>query len=73
MIFWGDGMEIIQGYAEYGIFSSLFVSLLLYTLRENEKRENMYREIIKNLSESFKCLADDVCEIKEKLDEMMKK
>ncbi len=42
---------------QYGIFGALFVSLLVYVMRQNEKREKEYQQTIKALSESIYCAA----------------
>lgn len=48
-----------------GIWAVLFVSLLFYVLRENSKREAKYQDVISSLSDSFECLKDNFCELKD--------
>jgi hypothetical protein len=66
--------------AQFGLFGSLFVFLLVYILKENSKREERYRSTIKELTEilnnTLTKLTCDVSEIKEqirKLDRAYKK
>lgn len=35
--------------SQWGIFAALFVSLLVYVIKQNEKREKEYQEFIKTL------------------------
>ena len=50
-----------------GIFACLFVSLLIYVLKDSRKRESKYQHIIDSLSTKLKTVDDikqDVTEIK---------
>lgn len=44
---------------QYGIFGALFVSLLVYVMKENSKRECEYQKTIKSLSEGIHNTAID--------------
>jgi hypothetical protein len=62
---------LIQAAAEKGIFVILFVFLLLYQVKSNEKREGNYQSIIQNLAEKFDIIRDiqeDVKCIKDKIE-----
>jgi hypothetical protein len=63
---------MLKQYLDYGIVATLFLWLFFYNVRKNEEREQAYRDIIKELSESFRCLSEDVCQIKEKIDNFMR-
>lgn len=41
--------------SQWGIFAALFVSLLVYVIKQNEKREKEYQSFIKQLQESISC------------------
>ena len=51
----------------YGIWAALFVSLMIYVLRDSKKRECKYQETIDKLADSLKIVEDiqeDITEIK---------
>ena len=53
-----------------GIFTALFISLFIYTLKKQEVREEKYQETIKMLGDSIviiKEIKEDVNIIKQKL------
>lgn len=52
---------------ENGVFAVLFVSLFLYVLRENAKREFKYQEIIEKLSS---IIEEKIGKIEIKIDDM---
>ena len=58
---------------QHGIFAALFVSLLVYTMNENQSREREYQTIIKQQSEANSKFADlikiDLTQIKDRLDD----
>ena len=59
--------EIYKLVISQGIFAALFFYLLYYVLDTNNKREENYQEIIKELSQEFKILevvCNDVNDIK---------
>lgn len=70
--------EIIKLAIQQGVWAILFVFMLLYTLKENKKREEKYQETIKqnqeiilSLSDKFEVVEEiknDVNEIKSRLD-----
>jgi len=56
--------EIIKLAASQGIFAVLFVALLFYVLRYNEKREERLLSCLEKLTSQYEGLAHDVGEIK---------
>ena len=67
-------MELIQSALTNGeqiTFSVLFIGMLLYVIKTNDKREENYRETIKELTTAlngFEDLKTAVSEIKTKVD-----
>ena len=67
-------MEIIEATLTNGeqlTFSVLFVGMLLYVIKTNDKREENYRETIKELTTAlngFEDLKNAVADIKTKVD-----
>lgn len=49
-------------------YGGLFLWLLLYVLRTNDKREQRYQDIIENLTQKFEEIKEDVKQIKSKLE-----
>lgn len=43
-------IESLKSTAEYGAFFALFISLLVYTIKQNEKREDSYQKLIDSLN-----------------------
>lgn len=44
---------------QYGIFAGLFIMLLLYVIKTNDKREQLYRETISKLQDSIYSTASE--------------
>jgi preprotein translocase subunit YajC len=63
--------EIVKLAASQGLWALLFVALLFYVLRQNEKRENSYQELLRSLSNSFETLKNDFCDIKDKINKFL--
>ena len=49
--------ELVKGTIEYGIFFGLFVSLLVYVIKNTDRRETEYRKVIDMLSSKILCTA----------------
>ena len=45
--------EIVKMAASQGLWAALWVALLFYVLRTNEKREAKYQEVIQTLSDKL--------------------
>lgn len=58
--------NILEFIATEGIFGTLFCYLLFYTLRENNKREEHYQNLIKELVTRFTVIEKDIENIKNK-------
>lgn len=59
--------EIIGFMITQGAWATLFVVLLFYVLKTNDKREQKYQLMINNLTEQFGIIEEvrkDVCDIK---------
>ena len=61
---------ILSTVIDHGIWATLFVTLMVYLLRDTAKREKKYQDTIAKLSDS---IAKDVCEIKDSLKEKERK
>lgn len=66
-------MEVVKN---NGVWASLFVFLLIYTLRQTEKREERIMNFLDEMSENFEKLSwnferlsEDVEDIKRKIDD----
>jgi len=61
--------------ANFGLTGGLFVGLLIYVLKENTKREEQYRILIKELTDTLnttlKNITCDVSEIKNKVEKII--
>lgn len=57
--------EIFQMAISNGIWSALFVGLLIYQLKDSGKREKKYQDTIKELSEHLGVVEDIKKDIKE--------
>lgn len=44
---------VIKSTIEYGIFFGLFISLLVYTIKNNDKREKSYQDLITFLNNNI--------------------
>lgn len=53
--------------AQYGVFAALFVALLWYVLRQNERRESRLMDIIDRTTPILDHLQRDISAIKEHL------
>ena len=63
MDFWSELVKIV---VRNGIFDVLFVYLLLYILKDSQKRENAYRKTIDDLAEHLSAIED----VKEEVEEL---
>ena len=63
MDFWSELVKIV---VSNGIFAVLFVYLLLYILKDSQKRENAYRKTIDDLAEHVSAIED----VKEEVEEL---
>ena len=63
MDFWSELVKIV---VSNGIFAVLFVYLLLYILKDSQKRENAYRKTIDDLAEHLSAIED----VKEEVEEL---
>lgn len=52
-----------------GPWAVLFAALLIWTLKENAKREGKYQDIIKALTEKFENIEKGICRIEDELKE----
>lgn len=62
---------LIEAVTKQGIWVILFVFLFMYTIRDSEKREANYQELLSKLSEKYNILLDvkkDIEDIQKKLD-----
>jgi hypothetical protein len=50
-----------------GPFAVLFVWLLIYVVRQNEKRETRLHDILDKFSEKYDVIVDELREIKERI------
>lgn len=65
--------EIIKMAASQGLFAVLFVVLLFYVLRHNEKREERLLACLESLTAQFEGLSHDVGEIKTDIEGLREK
>lgn len=65
--------EIIKLAASQGLFAMLFVALLFYVLRYNEKREERLLTCLEKLTSQYEGLSHDVGEIKTDIEDIKKK
>ena len=63
MDFWSEVIKIV---VSNGIFAVLFVYLLIYQLKDSEKREEAYRKTIDELAEHLVVIE----EVKEQVEEL---
>ena len=54
-----DGAFLMETAVQYGIFAVLFVSLLVYVEKQNEKREKEYQSTIAKLSDNILRVASE--------------
>lgn len=65
--------EIIKLAASQGLFAMLFVALLFYVLRHNEKREERLLTCLEKLASQYEGLSHDVGEIKTDIEDIKEK
>lgn len=65
--------EIIKLAASQGLFAMLFVALLFYVLRHNEKREERLLTCLEKLTSQYEGLSHDVGEIKTDIEDIKEK
>ncbi len=65
--------EIIKLAASQGLFAMLFVALLFYVLRHNEKREERLLTCLEKLTSQYEGLSHDVGEIKTDIEVLKEK
>ncbi len=65
--------EIIKLAASQGLFAMLFVALLFYVLRYNEKREERLLTCLEKLTSQYEGLSHDVGEIKTDIEDIKEK
>ncbi len=51
---------MLDAIAQYGIFAGLFIVLLVYTIKQNERRENDYRSTISSLNSIVDCTTQNI-------------
>jgi seryl-tRNA synthetase len=57
--------EIIKLATTQGLWAVLFVSLLFYVLKNNEKREERLMSCLDNLSQQYETLTKDINDVKD--------
>ncbi len=62
--------EIIKVAIKEGLWAALFVGLLFYVLRTNEKREDRLLECLENLGQQYENLSRDMGEVREDVKEL---
>ncbi len=60
-------MDVLKYFLTQGPFAALFVWLLLYTMKRNEKRENRLQDILDKFSEKYDVVISELREIKDKV------
>lgn len=65
--------EIIKMATSQGIFAVLFVALLFYVLKHNEKREERLLSCLERLTSQYEEISHDVGEIKGDLEALKEK
>jgi hypothetical protein len=65
--------EIIKMAASQGIFAVLFVALLFYVLKHNERREERLLTCLERLTAQYEVISHDVGEIKGDLEALKEK
>jgi len=63
----GIETEVVKYLVTQGPFAVLFVWLLIYVMRANEKRENRLHDILDKFSEKYDVIVDELREIKERI------
>ncbi len=62
--------ELIKLAVSQGIWAALFVALLFYVLRTNEKREERLLTCLDTLGHQYEKLSDDIGEVKSDVKEL---
>nr|WP_024985062.1 BhlA/UviB family holin-like peptide [Brevibacillus borstelensis] len=57
-------MDVLKYFLTQGPFALLFVWLLLYTMKRNERRENRLQDILDKFSEKYDVVISELREIK---------
>lgn len=65
--------EILKMAASQGFFAVLFVGLLFYVLRNNEKREERLLSCLDNLGAQYQDLSKNMGEVKDDVRELKEK
>jgi hypothetical protein len=60
-------MDVLKYFLTQGPFALLFVWLLLYTMKRNERRENRLQDILDKFSEKYDVVISELREIKDKV------
>jgi len=64
--------DIIKMAVSQGLWATLFVTLLFYVLKANEKRENRLLDCLDQMGKHYECLSADVRVIREDMKEVKK-
>ncbi len=64
--------EIIKLAVSQGLWAALFVVLLFYVLKTNERRENRLLSSLDQMGKHYECLSKDVGDIKDDVKEIKK-
>lgn len=60
--------EILKMAASQGLFAVLFVALLFYVLRHNEKREEKLMVCLESLTQDVGRIRSDIAELRERVE-----
>ena len=63
----GIETEVVKYLVTQGPFAVLFVWLLIYVMRQNERRELRLHDILDKFSEKYDVIVDELREIKERI------
>ena len=63
----GIETEAVKYLITQGPFAVLFIWLLIYVMRQNEKREIRLHDILDKFSEKYDVIVDELREIKERI------
>ena len=61
----GIAVDIFSTYGMYGVFGILFVFLLVYVLKNNEKRETKLQEVLATMSSCLPAILESCRKIEE--------
>ncbi len=59
--------EVLKMAASQGLFAMLFVALLFYVLRHNERREERLMSCLEKITQDVTCIRNDIEELKGKV------